>query len=128
MMNRNQMFEIAVKGLQAQGYRQAQSATGICMFRAPDGRKCAVGHLVSDEFLSKVRKEYGIPDNAKFEPTTPDLLRAMAREGLIANEDQKFLKDLQGIHDLARTPDQMKYGLQLFARINELNVSGLGLY
>jgi hypothetical protein len=48
-MNEQEVFDQVVSHLRAQG-KQAVSSDGIgCMYRSPDGLKCAVGCLISDE-------------------------------------------------------------------------------
>lgn len=50
------LFSMSVRGLAAQGWKQAVDMVrrhgqekASCVLRAPDGTKCAIGHLISDE-------------------------------------------------------------------------------
>ena len=120
MMTRQEMLRTAAEGLAAQGFTRARSEGGTCVFRGVKGAKCAVGHIVSDELLQKARDI----DDTTMDPRTDTLLELMRSEGLIAADDKKFLSGLQRVHDTAETPDQMKYGLKLFASFNDLGIPG----
>jgi hypothetical protein len=47
-MTPQEIFDTVALHLIAQGY-QAEGVGGDCMYRAPDGSKCAVGCLITDE-------------------------------------------------------------------------------
>lgn len=53
MLSIQEMFDKAVRGLHKQGWAQALDDGG-CVYQAPDGKRCAWGHV--DEAL-------GVPDN-----------------------------------------------------------------
>lgn len=45
-----ELFDTAVAGLRSQGCQPAFDAEReTCQYRAPDGKKCAMGHLIPDE-------------------------------------------------------------------------------
>lgn len=44
-----QLFDRVVTALMAQGRQSIDVVNGGCMYRDPDGNKCAVGHLITDE-------------------------------------------------------------------------------
>lgn len=48
-MNKQEMFDTAVLGILNQGGISI-SEDGICLYRNPNGRKCAAGFLIPDEY------------------------------------------------------------------------------
>lgn len=52
-MTLQEMFDAAARGIISQGGKSAD-AKGECLYRGPDGRKCAVGWLIADS----VAEEY----------------------------------------------------------------------
>lgn len=45
-MNNQQAFTQAIQGLIAQG--RPSTRINTCVYRGPDNRKCAIGHLIPD--------------------------------------------------------------------------------
>jgi len=86
-----------------------------CMYRAPDGRRCAIGWLIPDDVYSKALEFFGVRDIA---------------ERLIASEHAAFarflhrhlllLRDLQEMHD-ANVPEEWPTVLREIARCHHLN-------
>lgn len=49
-----EQFNTVVRGLAGQGWRQSRDpSAGNCLLRGPDGRKCAIGHLIPDPLYQK---------------------------------------------------------------------------
>lgn len=49
-MSAQEAFDIVVRGLASQGWKQSRRGTrGSCVYRSPDGLKCAAGWLIPDE-------------------------------------------------------------------------------
>lgn len=48
-MSAQQVFDTVVNHLRTQGRRALDDADGTCMYRAPNGDKCAAGILIPDE-------------------------------------------------------------------------------
>jgi hypothetical protein len=48
IMNKQQLFDTVVNHLRKQG-KKSIDAGGACMYRGPDGTKCAAGILITDE-------------------------------------------------------------------------------
>lgn len=48
-MNKQEIFDTVVNHLRTQGKKAVKGQGGICMYRAPDGSKCAAGVLIPDE-------------------------------------------------------------------------------
>ena len=73
-------FNIVYRALVKQGYR-AVSRKGICTYRAPDGSKCAIGHLIPDQWYSRGFAgkpiSYVIPRVPGLDRITRDLLGRM---------------------------------------------------
>jgi hypothetical protein len=84
-MNREEMFYKASKGLLEQG--DTSTINGKCRYRGPEGRKCGVGHLISDEQYSEDMEGRGVSQ-----------LVAKLFPGINAG-DINFLSRLQYIHD-----------------------------
>ena len=47
-------FNTMVRGLAAQGWKQAIDAAGICAYRTSDGLRCAVGHLLDEDRANRL--------------------------------------------------------------------------
>ena len=52
-MTPQQLFDTAYLALIVQGRRSFDAASGDCLYRGPDGTKCAVGHLIDDRTAAK---------------------------------------------------------------------------
>lgn len=79
MMTKQEVFTKIVTGLRTQG-RKSESSSGDCLYRGPDGTKCAAGMVIEDEhydrglelrsiieYTGKVKKALnasGVPDDA----------------------------------------------------------------
>lgn len=50
------MFDKAVAGLAAQGFEQSKDAYGGCAYRGEDGRKCAMGHCITDDQYLRINE------------------------------------------------------------------------
>jgi len=97
-MSKQEMFEKAVKGLREQKAFSMTQAGGYCVYRGPDGTKCAMGMLIPDELYS-----------TEMEHTTAAgaytmRLHAMDSEDSIDTETWRYLNRMQKeLHDnLAR--------------------------
>lgn len=49
VITRQEAFDRVVRGLAAQGWERSVSERGTCLYRGPEGRKCAAGHLIPDD-------------------------------------------------------------------------------
>lgn len=97
MMSINEVYQRAVRGLAAQGWRQSL-VDGHCAYRGECGLKCAVGHGIDDttaENWDSILIDVG---------SLPRAARAAA--GLPDNLD--FLQRMQGAHDSADGPNDMR--------------------
>ena len=48
-MTAQEAFDKAVAGVRAQGYQISMDEKTNCVYRGPNGLRCAVGHLIPDE-------------------------------------------------------------------------------
>jgi hypothetical protein len=87
-----------------------------CLYRGPDGTKCAVGCLIPDELYDP-----GIEHAACDEMRVIRVLRKIPGMEDVTGEDAKFLRGLQSIHD-RDDPDEWEESLGDFARENGLEV------
>lgn len=106
LKTRQQIFDTAYRGLASQGFRKS-AAKGRCLYRGPNGRKCAIG--------------WCIPDDVKFDEATYTLNKALDDAG-ISQDDDWFCCELQTVHDSARSPDDMKGSLADFADEYDLTI------
>lgn len=115
-MNRQEVFNRVAAHLLAQG-EQSVSEDGSCMYRAPNGRACAIGCLITDDAYTSNLESNGAKSVA--------ILSALARSGVLENtynvayEDAELLAKLQHLHD-GRDPETWLYELQLLADNNGL--------
>ncbi len=91
-------FDKAVSGIIAQGGPATEDErSDTCMYRAPNRRKCGVGHLISDE-------DY-FPDMENAAPVwasgTPTAIRVAKAAGARSSNDATFLRHIQTAHDVA---------------------------
>ena len=117
MSELQKFFEQAVKGLLAQGVASRGHIPGYskynCMYRAPDGCKCAIGMCISDNAYNTI-----IETTTVMAVCVQDaLVNSGWTLGLVCNT--QFLSDLQDCHDNL-SPEQwaagftkvgVKYGL-----------------
>lgn len=92
-----QVFDKVKAHLLGQG-QKAQPVTGMCRYRTPDGKSCAVGCLLADDHYRTDFEGIGIRS------TTAEagaLRTALERSGIDANEENtlQMLGELQDLHD-----------------------------
>ena len=95
-LTRQDIFNIAANGLLKQG---KQSASGDkCLYRGPDGLKCAIGMLIPDELY-----EDAFEGNSA---SKPSVRKALVKAGVPNTVGYKdFLDNLQDVHDDHQTGD-----------------------
>lgn len=122
------LFDEMVRGLAAQGWERAMSAGGgACEYRGAEGRKCAIGQLISDEsalqaggkgFTSAYLKGRFTPNDAvKLQPLWD--IEVNSADGTLSSlgrrEGERLGRELQHLHDLSHTPEKMKANFQAAA-------------
>jgi len=114
--SRQEIFDIAYRGLAAQGFKQSVSAAAKgCAYRGDGNLKCAVGHLIAD---------------ADYNPGLEGLLASGASicaAGRINPSDRYFAHHLQKAHDIsipdgADAAETIKHRLEEFAKDFDLTV------
>lgn len=90
-MTRQEVFDAAVGGVLAQGRPSISEDGKQCLYRGPDGAKCAAGHLIPDELY-----------RPSFETQSIDVIAA---EALPFETSASFLMQLQAAHDAAAGDD-----------------------
>ena len=119
MLTKQQIFDKVAAHLLAQGAR-AYGVDG-CVYRAADGKKCAVGCIIEDEHYSPdfegvaiawVNSTLDVGGSAK-------LRAALGASGVCVDEQHKLLLDLQRLHDNGDV-DLWEAGLRVIASKHEL--------
>lgn len=87
-LTKQQIFDTVLTKLREQGVA-SETSDGQCLYRGPNGLKCAVGHLIPDNVFKRDwehRNAGTLPDEA---------YQAMG----VALSDRAFLIELQDVHD-----------------------------
>lgn len=90
-MNRQEVFDKVLNHLLKQG-RKSVDSDGRCLYRAPNGDKCAIGCLIPDELYTPE-----LEGNGANMPIIEDVLHKIYPD--VTDEDVLFLLDLQDLHD-----------------------------
>ena len=88
---KQEIFDVAYKGLRDQGWRQSKNAEGRCRYRNGKGDKCAIGHLIPDEDYAPVLEHFLGNDDA--------IMDAAHIHPDFRGEVDGFLYNLQSQHD-----------------------------
>jgi hypothetical protein len=109
---RQEIFDLAYRGLAAQGFRRSHDGTG-CLYRGPHGLRCAIGHCIPDDEwehrnLERVNNE--------------EIGGIVSFSAGIADEDLDFAQGLQEAHDDGIHPSVMRHKLEAFAHQHGLTV------
>jgi len=101
MSIKQEIFDKAYAAVMAQKHPALRTHynTVVCTYRATNGRRCAIGHLLSDEQIEK----YGIMKGAVIPQNFPIELVNELTPGLY--DAKYFLSRLQGAHDDAAFAD-----------------------
>lgn len=111
MRTRQEIFNLAWNGLKAQGFRQSiEEDTDTCMYRGPEGLRCAIGHAIPDDKYAAYLERKAASD--------PCVLRAAG----IPENLGVFADELQHCHDsmMGGMEDQ----LRAFAKEKSLKIPG----
>lgn len=101
-MNRQEAFDKACKGIIAQGCR-SQNDEG-CLYRATNGARCAVGHLITDAQFDR----YRVINSCSVYSLDEELLKELLPDES-TDEASRFLRDLQLVHDNSDPSDPDGY-------------------
>jgi hypothetical protein len=107
---RQEIFNVAFLGMKSQGFKMSVNGNGVCAYRSPNGLKCAVGFLIPDDKYSKSLEGLS---------ASSEVILGITE---VSPHDKRFLKDLQEIHDISFSPDNMSYDLKVFAENHRLTI------
>ncbi len=125
-MTLQEIFDKAYLGLASQNFKRSRidssevfpgdTVFAGCRYRGPDGLKCAVGHLISDECYL-----------ASFEGRNADdlaIVQALRGSGAFSDAmfESGFLTELQSAHDRGCTAGEMRTLLDTFAQRHGLTI------
>jgi hypothetical protein len=98
--NLQQVFDKAWEGMRSQNWQRATGSDGLgCEYHTPDGLKCAIGHIVPDDFIGFRTKDNGTEVcNAIGSISTLVYGRGTWKD-LFSNIDTDDLVELQRCHD-----------------------------
>jgi hypothetical protein len=114
-MNNQQAFDTMVQHLRKQRQKSRNSGCGTCLYRGPDGLKCAVGVLIPDELYSKEMEGQAIDRLLISERNTfPELSK------LFDGVNELLLDGMQDIHDF-HEPDRWESHFKSIADEYNLN-------
>lgn len=102
-MTAQEAFDKAVAGVRAQGYQLSLDEKTNCMYRGPNGLRCAVGHLIPDELYQPafegVTGDGLIGLHLDHIKRGIDLERLAHLRQLLPDSLAPLLSELQGLHD-----------------------------
>ncbi len=119
-MTSQEIFDTSVTALLKQG-RRSVKPSGYCMFRGPNGTKCAVGHLIPDDDYDP-RMDQTLGEDGLGNSYTLELVAQKLETG------QSFLFGLQRCHDKSSDTNfdsDFRHLARAFAEDHELNTSVL---
>lgn len=91
-LNRQQVFDNALNQIRAQNYARSFDADrGCCMYRGPNGVKCAIGVSIPDEDYARVKDD--------IEEQKAEVVIRLLPELFDGSVDEDFVNELQIIHD-----------------------------
>lgn len=118
-MKMQEAFDRMVRGLAGQGWEQslhsrwkATDGTPMCAYRSPNGHRCAVGHLLTDEEAAYADRDgIGCAPLGVAGFSYRDAAPAWLRDPAMLN----MLAVAQNCHDGARIPHRMRAGFVALA-------------
>lgn len=118
MMTRQEMADFVVEKLAGQNFVQSARLDGLsCLYRGPNGIKCAAGHLIPDN-IYKTDFEGEVVDTLVC--NHPEVLPCLE-----CSDDKKpgrTASSLQAIHDSCEIPRDMIAVFRLFYLENNLDI------
>jgi hypothetical protein len=103
-MNKQEVFDKVAKHLLTQG--EQAMVDNMCKYRTEDGRMCAVGCLIADDYYNEELEGISLWDgDCMNEDSVASLHEALENSiGDIDRETYGLLRDLQALHDARETP------------------------
>lgn len=110
-MDKQRLFNDAYLGLKKQGF--AKSIKGFqCLYRGPNGLKCAIGHCIPDERYDESFEGKKISSSGVY----------FIIEDEYGTVDYDFIIRLQVCHDDSHSPEEMENSLHLLALDEKLSI------
>ena len=100
MLSNREIFEKVKNHLLTQNARSESDDGLSCLYRGPNGLKCAVGCLIKDEYFS----EYFFKNFNTAKVSDKDVLHVLELSG-VSVDNLELLRGLQGIHDYSPVVD-----------------------
>ena len=110
-MNHQDIFTKAYLSLASQGFKKSVNTHDHCMYRAPNGLKCAIGHLIPDELYHP-----GLEERTPYGEFLTLFTVALGIDVHLTDSDGYWLCRLQSCHDHSKNPEHLKRTLVDFAR------------
>ena len=109
-MDRQKTLNIVVNHLRAQGGKAVKPNQGArCVYRAPDGKKCAVGALIPDEHYAPYMDVGGGMHASALMTNYPCLASVLG----VNEADKLFLDDMQSrLHDSSLSTGDFQTSLE----------------
>lgn len=114
LMTKQEMFDMAVRGLAKQGWHRAVTENGSCKYEI-GALRCAYSHCMTDEFRQKV-----IADGMNGVPATEIMNTYPEEAPYTADADGNFETALQRVHDGSQMPQIMVQAFSAFAMEHDL--------
>ncbi len=124
-MNRQEIFDTVAKHLLTQN-RQSVTLICTCLYRGPEGLKCAIGCLIPDELYKPAIERHPVfslickPERLGY---TQQQQADLAKLGF-TKDNELFLTRLQKIHDNYK-PEEWHACLKTLAKIYNLSLEVL---
>lgn len=116
-------FNRSYLGLKSQGFERSRSSIVGCAYRGSNGMKCAIGHLIPDEMYNSIIEGNGIISTIrKYPDHLPENFFVFAYGSEERKFFERFLSELQGVHDLSTEPNLMENNLHSFAACHSLTI------
>lgn len=110
-MNKQQLFDKVATHLLTQ---MKQSKDGqSCVYRSPNGNKCAVGCLITDEYYSRRLEGFNVNDDAVKDAVIGSV-------GRLSEASFNMLYHLQAVHD-EYAPEEWRAQLKILAKDWKVN-------
>jgi hypothetical protein len=113
-MTRQEILDIVAPALINQGCQSYSTSLNTCVYRGPNGTKCAVGHLIPDEIYNDDMEGLNVKSLSGIDGV-PEYFRD--------NKILKFLSDLQMLHDDIDSWHNIRKSLKKFAKNRKLKVN-----
>ena len=88
-LTKQDIFNIVANGMLKQGKKSEDRGSSSCLYRGPNGLKCAIGMLMPDNLYDSIMEGQSASES--------DVMKTLNVPNTVAFAD--FLDNLQGVHD-----------------------------